>query len=135
MDMILKRAHVGPKGAFGTLAPLGKPPFAVTLEHAYDDGAQGWTTKLQSGTYTCVRGLHQLEKSPPFVTFEVTGIQSHSGILFHKGNVGNDSRGCILLGLQFGLVSSTPAVLQSTSAFIFFMGRQSNVTQFQLTVA
>ena len=130
MDMLLHRVYIGPEGCFSTLAPLGKPPFAVALEHTYDDD----TVKVSRGTYRCIRGTHQLKSGPPFVTFEVQ-VPGHSGILFHKGNVEDDSAGCILLGLQFGNVLGKAGIMQSASAFTFFMSRQSQVDTFQLSVA
>lgn len=130
MNLLLKRAYIGPEGAFGTLAELGRPPFAVTLEHTYEGAV---AVKIPPGTFTCVRGRHVLP-SGPFVTFEVTGVAGHDGLLFHKGNVENDSEGCILLGLQFGNVAGVPGILQSASAFLFFMSRQSDNDTFQLTV-
>jgi hypothetical protein len=131
--MLLNRVYVGSEGAFGTLAEAGKPPFAVTLEHTYN-GLTSYSAKLPDGTYSCVRGKHTLLHGPPFVTFEVTGVPGHSGILFHKGNVEDESEGCILLGLQYGTIESVPGVLQSISAFTFFMSRQSQVDEFSLTV-
>ena len=131
MDMLLQRVYSGPEGVFSTLSPLGKPPFAVALEHSYE-AAEGWIAKVPRGTYQCLRGEHQLASGPPFTTYEVQ-VPGHTGILFHKGNIENDSEGCILLGLQFGNLSGLPAVLQSTSAFIFFLSRQVN-DSFNLTV-
>lgn len=128
-NLLLTRVYIGPEGAFSTLAEDNKPPFAVALEHTY-----GNDVKLPVGKYTCRRGLHQLKNGPPFITFEVMDVPGHSGILFHKGNVEDDSEGCILLGLQFGNIQGQPAVMQSASAFIFFMSRQSDVDSFTLEV-
>ena len=134
MDLLLTRVHVGPEGAFGTLSPLGKPPFVLTIERTYPATADSWTVKVPPGTYSCVRGIHQLKNGPPFSTFEITGVSGHSNILFHTGNTELDSEGCVLLGLTFGAINGERGVLQSKSAFVLFMARQANLREFTLTV-
>lgn len=103
----------------------------VALEHAYADGSGGWSAKIPNGTYTCVRGKHRLHgMDEDFETFEVTGIDGHSGLLFHWGNWNKDSDGCILVGTSLDGVMIT----MSRAAFAKFMAMQDGVDEFQLTV-
>jgi hypothetical protein len=134
MDLVLTRVYVGPEGAFGTLSPMGKPPFAVTLEHSYANTADSWYTKVPRGTYVCKRGRHTLSSGKTIDTFEVTGVSDHTGILFHPLNVQEQSEGCVGIGLQYGPVNGEPGILQSLLAFTMLMARQSNVDTFNLTV-
>ncbi len=133
MDLLLTRVYVGPEGAFSTIAPIGKPPFLVGLEHTYEDNA----VKVPRGTYTC-RRTHFNRGN--YDTFEITGVQGHSRLLFHRGNEEDDSDGCVLVGLRFGLVSklntyaNKDGVLESISAFSIFMSRQGNIDSFRLEV-
>ena len=127
MNLVLNRVFVGVDGAFGTLAPVSGPPFILTLEHTYTDLA----VKIPVGEYLCqrsrfVRGGYE--------TFEVTGVVGHDRLLFHKGNTEDDSEGCILLGMQFGTLNGSPAVLSSAAAFALFMAQQSSVDSFTLEV-
>jgi len=86
MDLVLTRTLKHPDGIFSTLSALDGGVVCVAISHAYDDGAGGGEPKVPNGTYTCVRGTHQLEHGAPFETFEITGVEGHSGILFHIGN-------------------------------------------------
>jgi len=133
MDCVLTRVYIGPEGAFSTLAPENKPPFLVTLEHTYENNE----VKVPRGTYTCKRTHFN---RGGYDTFEITGVAGHDGLLFHRGNDEDDSDGCVLVGLSFGLVTkpnthvSKDGVLSSISAFSIFMARQAAVDTFQLEV-
>ncbi len=126
MDMQLFTVDCKETGISGDLA--GEGLLLVTLEHAYPDG-RGWAAKLPPGTYTCVRGQHQLH-SGPIETFEVTGVPGHTGILFHIGNTQADSEGCILLGLRRG----GDSIYESRKAFAQFMELQKDCDSFTLVV-
>ena len=69
------------------------------------------------GTYTCKRTIDRKMHSGKVipVTYEVTGVPDRSGILFHRGNTTQDTRGCILVGMQIKL-SSTVWLDQSRKA-------------------
>lgn len=130
----LTRSSQGPSGVFGTLRVRGITLY--TCEHAYQDLASGaWAAKIPPGTYTCVRGQHILAgMTAPFTTYEVTGVEGHSGLLFHTGNTEADSSGCILLGLMQGAIDGVPAVLNSRSAFTYFTHTLSDLDTFTLEV-
>lgn len=108
--------------------------FCVTLEHAFPSG-DGYMPKLPRGaTYTCKRGIHQLEHGGPFETFEITGVPGHSGILFHIGNFNSNSDGCALMG---GTVvkSATWWINNSKDVFAGFMQALDGVDTFELEVS
>jgi len=134
LSATLQRRDVGPGGAFSTLTDAEGSILCLTCEHTYrqDDGT--WTPKIPPGIYTCRRGTHQLEGGDPFQTFEVTGIDGHSGLLFHKGNTEADSHGCILVGMVRGLLDGQPAVLKSALAFDRLMAWADQDDEFLLTV-
>lgn len=111
----LVRITYKPEGAFGVLLQGGYP-FAVTLEQTNTD----LQTKIPEGIHRCVpsrfiRGGYE--------TFEVTGIQGHSRLLFHRGNIEAHTDGCILVALEFGSLDGVPAVLGSMGGFRELMRR------------
>lgn len=134
MNLYLKRNEFGSAGIFGILASVdGSCIVAQTLEHSYVGSNEpvSYIPKLPPGDYTCVRGLHKLESmSSVFETFEITDVPGHKGILFHVGNLNEDSSGCVLLGSA----RSGNMITQSRIAFSTFMKLQQGVSQFTLTV-
>ncbi len=135
LSLELARVCVAPEGAFGVLVAGGIPAGPVTLERTYpiDDlrprGPQ--FVKIPAGSYVCrrtmfVRGGYQ--------TYEVCDVPGHSRLLFHRGNVEGDTEGCILLGMRFGLVHGTPAILESAIAFAVFQRLVGDRSCFELTV-
>lgn len=125
-NMILTRAYIGEDGAFGMLSEVGKAPFCLTLEHTYDDLA----VKIPVGTYLCKRSFFN---RGGYDTFEII-VPGHTRLLFHKGNMEDDSDGCVLLGMQFGKLGGKSGILTSAVAFQFFMIRQNSVETFTLEV-
>lgn len=103
----LQRKEKNQHGIFGLLSVQSPDDFFatltfVTLEHAYPNPIGSFAPKIPLGTYSCDRGVHQLEHSPkPFETYEVKGVLGHTGLLFHVGNTNADSSGCILVGTQY----------------------------------
>jgi hypothetical protein len=70
----------------------------------------------------------------PFITFEITGVPGHTGILFHMGNYNQDSDGCVLLGESTVPDPDPTMITSSVLTFNQFMGSQTGVDTFQLTV-
>jgi glutaredoxin-related protein len=138
MNLMLIRKQWTPTGVIGELHDDNLNLVAVTLEHAYKatpPSSHPWMPKVPNGTYTCVRGMHQLEKMlVPFETFEITGVPGHSDILFHVGNYDADSSGCVLVGenVSYGMMSFM--ITNSRATFAKFMALQDSVDSFQLTV-
>src|ERR1044072_613453 len=98
MDLVLKRKQYRNDGIFGELLDPAGRIVAFTLEHAYFDG-QSYVPKIPIGKWQCKLGEHRLaHMTEPFSTFEVTGVEGHTDLLFHSGNRNADSAGCILLG-------------------------------------
>lgn len=129
MDMTLTRTAFAEDGILSDLKDANNKMVAYTLEHSYDN-----LPKIPDGTYTCIRGWHQLHSGPPFQTFEITGVPGHTKLLFHVGNWNKDSEGCVLLGEA--IVQSHQGVMITNSKAVFneFMVIQSRVDSFTLTV-
>ncbi len=128
--MILKRIEKRDDGIFSELYNDSGDLLAKTLEHSYNG-----EPKLYNGTFTCVRGMHQLHgMTQPFETFEITGVTGHTGILFHVGNWNQDSDGCVLLGSEIEPSDRGQMVIASRITFNKFMQGLSGVNQFTLVV-
>ena len=113
--MKLIRVSKAQTGTYGVLLQ-GAIPFAVTLERPWLDNQVG-VSCIPSGTYTCKR-VH----SPKFgTTFEVCDVPGRSEILFHKGNIDDDSHGCILVGESFNQVLGKPGITSSAQGFAEFV--------------
>ena len=129
----LIRVAVLPDGAFGVLVLDGRP-FCVTLERTQSVESEGLTrqtTVIPDGHYVCqrtwfVRGAYE--------TFEIMGVQGHSRLLFHVGNVETDSQGCVLLGTRYEAAGPRPMILDSRTAHTRFMSALSDVNAFPITV-
>ena len=125
MDMTLYHQDFKETGIFGSMS------WFKTLEHAYPGNPTGWVPIVQPGVYTCVLGAHRLDgMTEDFLTYEVMGVEGHTGILFHWGNWNKDSKGCILLGTA----REGDMVMYSRKAFGQFMAMQGGAESFQLTV-
>jgi hypothetical protein len=61
-------------------------------------------------------------------------VPGRSEILIHKGNLSSDSKGCIIVGEEFGTLNGRVAVLSSGKAFDEFMSRLKGVVQFKLAI-
>lgn len=131
MNFTLTRTDFRPDGIFSILVQLDTGTrFSVTLEHSYEN-----LPKLPDGSYTCVRGKHRLHgMTEDFETFEVTGVEGHSGILFHWGNYNKDSDGCILLGQSISKDTDW-MVTHSRDTFAKFMDMLQGTDEFTLIVA
>lgn len=109
-------------------------PFCYTLSHAFKQEDGSYQPIVQPGIYTCVRGQHQLDHGGPFETFEITGVDGHSGLLFHQGNWNRDSNGCTLVGKE--MIESSLGRMLTMSVFTFrsFMEHLEGVDSFILEV-
>lgn len=136
MNLKLYRNMDRSDGIFGYITDENDTLLYKTLEHSYIDYKGDYSPKLPIGTYTCVRGQHQLHSmKQPFTTFEVTNVPGHVGILFHVGNYNGDSDGCILLGTSVSVMDNGGLMLDSSKvAFDKFMDAQKNCDSFTLEV-
>lgn len=125
----LKRIASRLDGMFGVLID-DNTPFAVTCEPPWLNNAPRISC-IPPGTYLCKR-----VNSPKFgITFEITGVPGRSHVLFHPGNVDDNTEGCVLTGESFEpWTDGSQSVQQSRKAFAEFMSRLEGVDQFYLQV-
>jgi Family of unknown function (DUF5675) len=130
MTLTLTRKDFRDDGIFSELTDEKGNFVAVTLEHSYDS-----LPKLYDGTFSCIRGVHRLHNNVPFETFEITGIQGHTGVLFHVGNYNSDSDGCVLVGDDVkDMDNGSRMIAHSMIAFSKFMALLEKVNEFTLVV-
>lgn len=104
-------------------------PLALTLEPEWAANEKGISC-IPIGSYICKR-----VQSPKFGnTFEVTNVPGRSNILFHIGNISDDTTGCIILGSKFGALDNKQAVLDSKSAMMSFFSALKDHDDFCLQV-
>jgi len=127
MRLTLATVSIVDDGCFSVLLDENKIPRLVTIERTFDDGRP----ILPGGVFVCKRRRFN---RGGYMTHEVTGIEGHSLILFHKGNVETDSLGCLLTGTKFGFLSGKPAVLESRFGFEAYWAIAGGVTEYELEV-
>jgi len=118
-------------GTFGILLDgvIEQTPFCLTVERPWLNN-QKEISCIPVGEYICKR-----VKSPKFGnTFEVTNVFNRTAILFHKGNIMDDSHGCIIIGEQFELLNGKVAVLASGKGFSEFLERTQTIEEFKLEI-
>ena len=126
--LFLKRIAQSEKGTFGVLIEDDEP-FALTLEPPWKDN-ETFISCIPEGRYSCVETL-----SPAFgETFEITNVPERSKILFHKGNVGKNTKGCVLVGEQFQKVYGEPGIAASYEGFKEFSKRFRGSEEFELEI-
>ncbi len=114
---------------FGVLFHEGQIPFALTLERPWRNNEHGISC-IPAGNYICKR-----VNSPKFGnTFQVMNVPGRDEILIHKGNIQEDSHGCILIGEQFGSLQEEPAVLAAKEGFAEFLRLTSAIDEFNLEI-
>lgn len=124
----LKRIARTEDATFGVLLD-DSIPFALSLERAWLNNEVGKSC-IPVGTYVCKR-----VQSPKFGnTFEVTKVPGRSAILFHKGNIHDDSHGCILVGEQFNPVLGENGITASAEGFAEFLRRMAGLAEFLLRI-
>lgn len=134
MKIELKRISYHNEGTFGVLIDDEGVPFALTVERQWLNNRPSVGSVpgscIPNGTYTCKR-----VQSPRFGnTFEVRNVPNRTHILFHKGNLMENSRGCIIVGEQFESLKGKPAVLSSAKGYGEFMARLRGVDEFVLVI-
>lgn len=117
MQLTLVRIAQSEKGTFGVLRD-GAIPFAVTLEPPWRENKPS-VSCIPTGKYICKR-----VDSPHFGnTFEVTGVPGRSAVLFHKGNVTDDTHGCILVAEEFADNAGKPVIVSSRRGYDELMSK------------
>jgi hypothetical protein len=126
--ILIRRVATGDQGTFGVLI-YENTPFSLSLEREWLDNQKSISC-IPAGTYICSR-----VDSPKFGdTFEVTNVLGRSHILFHKGNLDEDSHGCILVGEQFGEVKGASGILSSKAGYNELMGIMKDVDIFRAVI-
>lgn len=126
MSFQLKRVARLRDGAFGVLLQNGVP-FAVTLERTYDPDN---STKIGLGFHECHKTRYHKGN---YDTYEIT-VPGHSLILFHRGNVGLHSDGCVLVAESYASFGDKPGIAMSAEGFNEFMKRAAGDATFDLEV-
>ena len=129
-------------GTFGVLLD-NEVPFTLTLERPWMNNKPSVGDKPGScipvGTYRVLRCRNSpdygYKDSPKFGdTFQVFNVPGRTTILFHKGNLDDDTRGCILVGEQFDLIGARPGIAASAKGFQEFLQHTAGVNEFQLVI-
>lgn len=138
----LTRIDQTPDGTFGRLLVPGLDPL-VTTEDDWLENVHGKSC-IPAGRYELHRSIyikHNIE------VFEVVPVPHRSRILIHPGNTEEDSEGCILPGLRFGMFliqkdedTGKPQVYKQGSAnsrvaFNSFMQQLAHVDRARLDVS
>ena len=105
-------------------------PFALTCERAWLDN-QHDVSCIPTGSYTCKRG-HFSTIFPN--NFQVMDVPNRTGILIHRGNVQEHSKGCMLVAEQFEIINNESGVAASDKGFTELMFRTSGVESFNLEI-
>jgi len=127
--MIIGRIKDTEYGTFGILFNEGIP-FAITLENAWINNEQNISC-IPVGRYKCKR-----YQSPTHgETFEICNVPNRGpAVLFHKGNLDDDTDACVLIGEQFGILNNEPAILRSGDGFAEFLDKNRDVDEFDLII-
>lgn len=152
MDLRSQYTEARSDGVFGWALPADEPPdgevkpLCVFVTHAFKQPDGTYRPIVRAGVYECVRGIHHLQKEGgPLIeieTFEVTGVAGHSGIVFHWGNFGSDSKACFCTGRKVvriaqdrdGVDGPDEMVTESRASFAAFMAAQVGINRFRLIV-
>lgn len=130
MQLTLVRVSHTHYATYGVLMDEREVPFAVTLERPWLDNlpsnGQIPGSCIPAGAYYCER-----VDSPKFGnTFEVKYVPRRTHILIHKGNLAEDTHGCILVGEEFRGVG----IASSTAAFAEFLTITRDAHAFNLSI-
>lgn len=131
MQATIIRFEQSEQGAIGVLL-FDKVTFCFTLQ---PDSVDPTRFYIPAGSYICKR-FHGT-KWPN--TFEIVrpgtnNVDGHTSLLFHAGNIEEDSLGCILLGSSVFNLKGFRAVSNSGLTFKLFLDHTKNVDEFPLTI-
>ena len=138
--MILTLIRKTPSSRFGTFGALFSEDgtgICVTLELPWQNN-QHDVSCVPAGTYQCLRvqSAEQLQATPENGDrFELQNVPNRNSVEIHAGNTIKDSKGCILVGTQYGaFYDGTPCILQARDEFKSFMNRMKGVNAFTLVI-
>jgi hypothetical protein len=114
---------------FGVLFRDDGIPFSLTLERPWLNNQRS-VSCIYPGTYKAIR-----HRSPKFgETFWLQDVPGRSEILLHKGNIDDDSHGCILVGEQFDPVKGEDGITASKEGFTEFMQLLEGKDEFTIEI-
>lgn len=131
--LILQRVtNYSYKGEMAILGMLIRPyagysAICLTLELPWKNNTP-YISCIPSGLYIC----EKITSPSKGETFEITGVIGRKHILFHKGNLNDDTMGCILLGESFNYLKDEQAITNSEHAFTEFMDLLKKEKEFRL---
>jgi hypothetical protein len=145
MHALLIREPASEDGVFGLMTLFGEADESLgtwcVAEEDWRDNAPKISC-IPAGSYVCQRVV-----SPKFGdVFQVMEVPGRSHILIHSGNTEEDVEGCIMLGVEFGLLDRADedmpghpvrrkrAVLRSKAALKWFMSLLTHTAQFDLII-
>ena len=129
--MVIERIKDTEYGTFGVFFDKGIP-FALTLENTWINNVRNHSC-IPIGKYKCKRYISQ-KHGETFQIMNVPNRGNGEAIIFHKGNLDDDTRGCPLIGEEFGVLNGEPAILRSGKGFTEFMERNKDVDGFDLII-
>jgi hypothetical protein len=121
----LKTVAVREDGCFSVLLWDGRP-FAVSVERTFENGRP----VITQNEYKCTRSMYI---KGGYEAFEIH-VPGHTRILFHKGNVEEDSVGCVIVAGSFGVVRGRTAVLDARTGFGGLMELTAGLAEFYMVV-
>lgn len=125
----LKRISSTENGTFGVLLE-GSVPFALTLEPPWKDN-QPFVSCIPANAYICFA----INSRKFGDAYRLNDVPGRFDILFHKGNFGKDTQGCILVGEQYGMDGDgNPIITSSRAGFNEFM-RRANGEEIDLVIS
>lgn len=115
-------------GTFGVLTINGLPE-CVTLE-PYDRNNKTMLSCIPTGVYPVI----WYNSTSYGKTLLVGATEGRYGILLHQGNLSKNTNGCILVGRQFGELSSANGILHSMKALKSLLYKLEDKTDIQLII-
>ena len=127
MIVEIKRLYE-PEATIGVIS-VGGLALGFTLERPWYGNRKN-VSCIPADEYICKK-----HDSATFGTvYKVCDVFGRSNILFHKGNVIDDTEGCILIGKSVGYLGNKRAILSSSVAFNEFMSQLEFVDEFKLII-
>jgi hypothetical protein len=126
----LQRLTQTEAGTFGVLSDAENKEVCKTMELPWKDNAHA-VSCIPAGEYPAHRFL-----SPKrgYEVFMLDDVPDRSAIEIHIGNRLRDTDGCVLVGMEYGLVNGEHGITESRVAFVKFMGLVAGEQNIVLTV-
>ena len=133
--LILDTIYTGEYGTFSSVREEGKPPILLALERPWLNNERGKSCIPRPAEYRCVKGFYENGGYP---TFEII-CPPREQVKFHKGNIFNDSHGCVLIGEMFEPilkdgVLNPYGIASSGQGFKQFWDLLKNESEFKLVI-